>query len=202
MVFMSQRLRIPIYYDFASTLCYVAHRVLGRLAADFDSLGVELEWTPLDLAQLLGMHRGAAVDPRRRANAQRVARELVVDVAVPTHWMDSRLPLAAALTLPSDDRGTAWRERVWSEIYESRRNVDSVEAVERLGRELGLRFDRGALNAAEERVASLTETARHAMVTGVPTLMLGEWPFGGIQERDTMRAVIERFARRRRQGLM
>jgi hypothetical protein len=40
------------------------------------------------------------------------------------------------------------------------------------------------------------------MVTGVPTFMLGRWPFGGIQQQDTMRMVLERFASRCREGTL
>jgi len=165
-------------------------------------MDVELAWTPFDLSRLLRMRRGGPVDPRRRANAERVARELAVEVSIPTHWMDSRQALAAALTVAPAGRAATWRERVWSEIYESKRSVETFETVERLGRDLGLRFDREAIAAAERRVSGLTAQASQAMVTGVPTFMLGEWPFGGIQQPDTMRAIIERFASRRRQGLM
>jgi hypothetical protein len=35
-------------------------------------------------------------------------------------------------------------------------------------------------------------------VTGVPTLMLGEFPFGGVQSRQTTRMVLERWAERKR----
>ena len=35
-------------------------------------------------------------------------------------------------------------------------------------------------------------------MTGVPTFMLDEWPFGGIQEDRTMRALFARYARKKR----
>ena len=62
--------RVRTYYDFASTLCYIAHRVWGEMRADFESLGVELEWVPLDLAALVGWPRGEEVLPVRFANAE------------------------------------------------------------------------------------------------------------------------------------
>ena len=40
---------IRVYYDFASTLCYVAHRVMCRIEEEIGELGVELEWRPIDL---------------------------------------------------------------------------------------------------------------------------------------------------------
>ncbi len=202
MVFMRQRLRVPVYYDFASSLCYVAHRIVGQLGPDLEELGIELVWTPLDLASLLGIRRGGLVEPRRRENAQRVARELGVAVHVPHRWMDSRNCLAASLLVEDGARQTTWRERVWSEIYEANRPAETVEDIERLGRELGWSFDREVLADAGRRVAQLTFEAGQALVTGVPTFMLGEWPFGGIQELPTMRAILRRFVERRRAGLM
>ncbi|MGH9886432.1 MAG: hypothetical protein ACREBE_12935, partial [bacterium] len=72
------RLRARMYYDFASTLCYVAHRVFAELQPELDALGIELDWCPLDLAELLGWRRGVAVDEARFANAERVAAEFGV----------------------------------------------------------------------------------------------------------------------------
>ena len=45
-------LRVRVHYDFASTLCYVAHRALARLEGRISALGIELAWTPLDLAKI------------------------------------------------------------------------------------------------------------------------------------------------------
>ena len=202
MVAMRQRLRVPVYYDFASTLCYVAHRVSGRLEADLEELAIEFVWTPLDLAGMLGIQRGAEILPARRENAKRVASELGVPVSVPRLWMDSRPALAAALVLGASPRAAAWRERVWSEVYEAGHPVADPEAVQALARGLGLEFEADSLDAAGRQLERSTFEASHAMVTGVPTFMLGEWAFGGIQEETTMRAVLRRFAERRRSGLM
>ena len=60
-------LRVAVHYDFASTICYVAHRVMQRMAGDLEALGIELTWTPLDLAALVGWRRGETVDGPRRA---------------------------------------------------------------------------------------------------------------------------------------
>ncbi len=199
---MRQRLRVPVYYDFASTLCYVAHRVAARLAPDLDELGIDFVWTPLDLADLLGIQRGAELLPARRDNAARVASELGVDVSMPREWMDSRAALAVAVALGDTPRGATWRERVWSEVYEVRHPLDEPDAVMALARGLDIELAPGELDASERALARITFEASSAMVTGVPTFMLGEWAFGGIQEEKTMKAVLRRFAERRRAGLM
>ena len=65
-------LRVRVHYDFASSLCYVAHRVMQRMAGELAEIGVTLAWTPLDLARLVGPHQaGAAIPDSRRENALR-----------------------------------------------------------------------------------------------------------------------------------
>ena len=139
-------LRARVYYDFASTLCYVAHRVFGELEPRLAELGVVLEWCPLDLAQLLGWRRGVPIDEARIANAERVAAELGVAVRPLPVWPDSRDALAAA-------------------------------------------------RASLERIAP---EASEQGVTGLPTVMLGAFPFPGMQSRETTLLVFERWARKNR----
>jgi predicted DsbA family dithiol-disulfide isomerase len=194
-------LRVPVHYDFASTLCYVAHRVMARMAADLDALALELVWTPVDLARLVGLVRaGQAVPEVRRANAARVAAELDVAVTVPTTWADSRRLHAAALIAEDAGRGPSWRERVWSALFEEGRDTEPEGSIDALARDLGLELPEAQLAGALAELDRRTERARHAMVTGVPTFMLGSWAFGGIQTEDTMRHVLRRHAQRAREG--
>ena len=202
---MRQRLQIPVYFDFASSLCYVAHRVAGRLEPDLEKLDLELRWIPLDLANLLGIQRGAELLPARRENAARVARELEVPVAIPRVWIDTRALLAVAVHLDrAGERASAetWRERVFSELFEGGRDLESAEQALALASEAGHSISVAELERAESRLHSMTFEAGQHLVTGVPTFMLGEWAFGGIQSDDTMLAILERFAERRRDGRM
>jgi 2-hydroxychromene-2-carboxylate isomerase len=196
-----ERLSVRLYYDFASTLCYVAHRVLERMAPDLEALELELEWAPLDLALLVGWRRGGTIEPVRIANAERVARELGVPVRVPPAWPDSRPALAAAFALRGSPREATWRERVWTAIYDEGRALDEAGELERLAGDLELELEPRALQRGLGALELATHVAAEEQVTGVPTFMLGEWPFGGIQEEETLRSVLGRYARRRREGL-
>lgn len=192
-------LRVRVHYDFASTLCYVAHRVLGGMAGELDALGIELAWTPLDLAQLLRWPRGGVVAAERRANAERVTRELGVEARIPAVWLDSRDALGAALALAGDPpREAAFRERVWSAVFEEGRDPGAPGAVEALGRDLGLALGPELLARARDELSFRTALAAEESVTGVPTLMLDEWPFAGIQTPETTRLVLARWAARKR----
>ncbi|MBM4335838.1 MAG: hypothetical protein FJ108_07995 [Deltaproteobacteria bacterium] len=191
-------LRARVYYDFASTLCYVAHRVFADLEPDLAALGVELEWQPLDLSELLGWPRGVVVDEARLSNASRVAAEFGIAVRPLPVWPDSREALAAALALGRGPRGEAFRERVFAAAFEERVDLDAPGVVARCARDLGLAFDAREL---EDACATLELGARRASeegVTGLPTIMLDTFPFPGVQSRQTTLLVLERWARRSR----
>ncbi len=193
------RVTVPVHYDFASTICYVAHRVMERVAGELDELGVELRWEPVDLAALMGWRVGGKVEGLRRDNALRVAQELGVPVRMPTRWTDSRPAMAVALTLADTKREPTWRERVWSAIYEEGRDPSEGAEVERLANELGLDLDRGGLRDSEARLEERTRAAAEAGVNALPCFMLAGLPFGGIQEDATMLSFLGRFAKRARE---
>ena len=186
-------LTIPVLYDFASSLCYIAHRALGRLAPDLAEIGCRLAWTPVDLARLVGWQRGAPVAAERLANVERVSLELSVPVRTPAIWLDSRYPMAAGLALANDEREATWRERVWTAIFEEGRSAVAAAETTLLARELGLELSANDLAAGLVELEVRTRAASEAMVTGVPTFMLDDWPLAGIQTDRTMRSILRRF---------
>ena len=194
-----ERLRVPVYYDFASVICYVAHRVMERLAPALEELEIELVWSPLDLARLAPYRRGGTIPEASRANAARIARELSVPTHIPSVWLDSRPLNSAAIAAEDLGRGESWRERVWTALYQEVRPVEDVAA---LARESKIAIDPDAIAEARGELENRTDLAAQDMVTGVPTFMLGRWPFGGIQQQDTMRMVLERFASKSREGTL
>jgi 2-hydroxychromene-2-carboxylate isomerase len=193
---LADPLHVRVDYDFASSLCYVAHRCMERLSQPLAQLGIALDWSPLDLTRVTGWRRGAPMDELRRANVARVSRELCVPLRIPHSWQDSRRAHAVALALPPE-RDPTWRERVWSAVYEQGRELDD-DAVGELVRELGLTLSDDALDRGLEQLEARTRRAWQQEVTGVPNFMLGEWPFGGIQSDETMLSILGRFARKRR----
>jgi predicted DsbA family dithiol-disulfide isomerase len=195
---------VTVYYDFASSLCYVGHRVMGRLAPFLEELRCELCWVPVDLAGMMRWQRGAKVPPDRVMHVERVAEALRVPLRVPGRWLDSRDIAAAALVLASRDaasgehREASWRERAWTAIYEEGRGCTDRDALALMADDLEIELPSSELEEALEELDLRTGEAVDAMVTGVPTFMLGPWPFGGIQEDETMRSILQRFADRQR----
>jgi predicted DsbA family dithiol-disulfide isomerase len=196
-------LAVRVHYDFASSLCYVAHRVMQRMGGTLAEIGIALAWTPVDLGRLLGPYQaGAEVPAPRRENAQRVAAELGVALRVPRVWPDSSGVNAAAYAAERAGRGATWRERVFTALFEESRLAPSDDEVLALAREIALPLAERDLARGRRELEVKTELAREEQVTGVPTFMLGTWPFGGIQSEDTMKRVLERFAQRTRAGVL
>ena len=195
---MSDALTVRVYYDFASTLAYVTHRVMERIAAELEALELVLDWAPIDLVGITGWQRGVAVEGARRDNAQRVATELGVAVRMPTHWLDSRHANAIALELAASAREPAWRERVFSALHEQGRSIESIEVLGGLARDLGFELDPDREAHRLEALKRATLAAHAAQVAGVPTFMLGEWPICGIQPADVMLSLLRRWAERAR----
>jgi predicted DsbA family dithiol-disulfide isomerase len=192
---MAEPLLIPVYVDFASTLCYAAHRVMGRLASDLATSGIALDWRPIDLARITGWTRGQDVVGARRAHVLRVAQELAGPIRMPPRWIDSRPAAAICMQLRGSTKEPAWRERVWTAVYEEGRDPDDPGEVVAWGRDLGLEVDVSGLSLAPVELE--TDRARARGVDGVPTFLLGDWPMAGIQDDATMGALLRRFSKRR-----
>lgn len=192
---------VGIYYDFASSLCFMAHRIMERLAPELAEQGVSLSWLPIDLTALTDWRRGDPIRGERRQKILQVSRDLEVPVTAPGHWMDSRAAMLVALELGESEHGVAWREAVWSRVYEGGECLDSSDLLPEIAAELGL----GEVSCAVDpfRLTRLQEQTRQAAasgVCGVPTFMLDIWPVGGIQDEATMRTFLGRWAEKCRSG--
>ena len=194
---MSERLTIPVYYDFASTICFVAHRVLERMQGELDTMGVALDWRPIDVGVVAGWRRGMVVEGPRRDNALRVAAELGVDVRMPGAWLDSGPAHMVALALAGSPKEPVWRERVWSAVFEEARDIGAAGEVERLAADVSVDVARLPDLHDFSRLQAVTEAAREAEVIGVPTFHVG-FPLGGIQEPATMRLLFQRWVDKQR----
>jgi predicted DsbA family dithiol-disulfide isomerase len=192
--------RVPVFYDFSSTICYFTHRVLGRLGSELDELGVVLDWLPIDLVEITAWRRGETFGPERTRNLERLSRELGVPVATPSHWMDSRAAMAIALDLAraADGNEERWRAAVWAWVYEDARTLDEPGALDAIALRAAIGVEVPGARGLEE-VERRTAEAHAVGVRGVPTFLLDAWPVGiGIQEQDTMLDFLRRFAAKKR----
>ncbi len=199
-------LEVFVYYDFASCLSYVAHRVLARIDQELAEERIELRWKAIDLTGIGRFQRGRLLDPERRRSLIEVSAALHVELDPPARWPDSRLAGEVAVTLDAAiDRGLdptverEWRQAAFAAFYEQ------GGAVEHLFHDFERRGHFGTHGvasiddlAAGRRLAAATRSAVAAGVEGAPTLMFDAFPLCGIHDEGTMLGMIQRYARRRR----
>lgn len=195
----AESLTIGVYYDFASSLCFMAHRIMQRLEDALSAQRIHLRWMPLDLTLLTDWRRGDRLEVERLEKVRRLSRELAVPLMPPGCWMDSRTALCVALELEGDERERLWRERVWSAVYEDGGSLDDASTLVPIARDLGIALPRPVDAGGVAGLEARTREAGEAGVFGVPTFMLDVWPVGGIQDDETMLDFLSRFAERRRQ---
>ena len=118
-------LEVFVYYDFASCLSYVAHRVLARIDRQLAEERIELRWKAIDLTGIGRFQRGRLLDPERRRSLIEVSSALNVPLDPPPRWPDSRLAGEVAVTLDmAIERGLdpaveqEWREAAFAAFYE------------------------------------------------------------------------------------
>lgn len=196
-------LEVFVYYDFASSLSYVAHRVLARLDEALAAERVDLRWKAIDLTGVGNFQRGRLLDPARRQSLLRVAAALDVNLDPPARWPDSRLAGEVAVVLDERiDHGLdpvierEWREAVFAACYE--RDADVEDLLRDFERRVPFPLGSAGDLAGGRRLAEVTRKAVAAGVEGVPTLMLDVFPLCGIHDEETMLGMIRRYARRRR----
>jgi predicted DsbA family dithiol-disulfide isomerase len=90
----------------------------------------------------------------------------------------------------------AFEDRVFRAYFSEGINIGERDALLDLGAEVGL--DRTALGEALDsgkytmRVKNNAMSATQKGISGVPTLLIGDWPLVGAQSEDVMRRVLQR----------
>jgi predicted DsbA family dithiol-disulfide isomerase len=190
--------RIRVYYDFASTLCYLAHRVLSGVESEIAALAVELEWQPIDMTMAAPWNRGDSFRPEIRAAVHNTALVLGLPVEMPDPWLDSRPASDIALRAPSAAAEARWRREVFDSIFERKRPELTPELVE-LAKEL---VDLDAVPDEKQGFPRVEQSTREAIalgVTGVPTLLLDHWMLGGIYDGESMVSILRQLSEQYRE---
>ena len=187
-----------VYYDFASTLCYLAHRVLSGVGEQIVELGVELEWRPIDLTMAVPWARGDSFTEEIRTTVRNTGKALGVDVEMPDPWLDSRPASLVALKAPSASAEARWRREVFDSIFE-RKNCELTPDLVELAIEL---VGPDSLPGEEESFDCVEESTREAIafgVTGVPAILLDNWLFGGVYDGESMVTILQQLSEQYRE---
>jgi len=191
---------IPVYFDYASSLCYIGWHIATRLATE---VGVDMRWRPVHIAaQYSEWKQGALVGGDTRAKIQRVSDETGIELQIPDRWLDSRGALEGALLAEECGCAAAYHREVFAAAYERGDDIGDrsvlVRAATAAGLPLGRFMEFVATRRGAQPLAQVGEEARQLGVVGYPTFLLGEFPLTGIQPYETMKLLIMRYVERTR----
>jgi predicted DsbA family dithiol-disulfide isomerase len=181
---------IPIYFDYASTLCYVAWRIVGELERE---MGFTALWKGVPI--VLRNHRSRPGQPLgefERGKIRSVALQTGIPVEPPPRWLDSKAALQGSELAREADAFAAYHDAVFRAAFD-----ELCAIAARVGMDVE-RF-RDALERGEmaARIAENKAEADRFSALGYPAFILGDFPLIGIQPKETMRMLLGRFLERR-----
>lgn len=187
--------RVPIYYDYASSLCYVAKKVMEQLQ---NKLEIELLWKGVQIARRhQGWKNGEMIGDEAKGKIFRVARETGVTLHVPSHWLDSSYALEGAEFAKEHGKFAEYHDAIFSAVFEAGKDIGDLPTLLRLSESIGLSPSELETVLREgtftHRVQETEQDAHTFQVVGYPTFMLGAFPLIGIQPAETMRLLIQRY---------
>ncbi len=190
---------IPIYFDYASTLCYVAWRIVGRLEGE---LGFAALWKGVPIAERSSRSRpGLPLEERELARIRNVIAETGVAVEPPPRWLDSGKALEGAELAREAGAFSAYHDAIFRAAFEQRVDIGDLGALLAVAERVGIdpaRFrDAIAGGRMAPRVAANKAEAERFSALGYPSFILGDFPLIGIQPIETMRMLLARFIERR-----
>jgi predicted DsbA family dithiol-disulfide isomerase len=195
------RIVIPIYFDYASTLCYVAWRIVRDLEPE---LGFEPLWKGVPIRLRDNRSRpGNVLGEIERMKVMNVIAETGVQVVVPENWIDSGVALMGSELAREANAFAPYHEGVFRAAFEDRCNIAELDRLSAIALAAGMdrrRFEADIRSGRmADRIASNKEEADRFSALGYPTFILGDFPLIGIQPKETMRMLFQRYIEKRGQ---
>lgn len=192
---------IPIYFDYASTLCYVAWRIVRDLEAELNFMPL---WKGIPMRLRDGRIRpGKPLGVIERMKVMTALAETGVAVQPLEQWVDSDAALEGAELAREAGTLPHYHEGVFRALFEDRADIARVDLLTQIAGESGL--DARQFHADLEghrmasRIAANKAEADHLSALGYPAFILGDFPLIGIQPIATMRLLLRRFIEQRAQ---
>jgi predicted DsbA family dithiol-disulfide isomerase len=193
------RIVIPIYFDYASTLCYVAWRIVGELE---DELCFTALWKGVPIALRNYRTRpGLPLGPRELETISNVAAETGIAVEPPARWLDSDKALQGSELAREAGAFALYHDAVFRAAFEQGMDIGDLEVLSAIAGRAGMdpihfrdEIERGRMAA---RIAANKAEADSFSALGYPSFILGDFPLTGIQPIETMRQLLARFIERR-----
>ncbi len=197
-----ERVIIPIYFDYASTLCYIAWRIVSELEAE---MGFESLWkgVPISIRDFKA-RAGNSLGEREFQKVAMVAAETGIAVAPPKVWINSDAALMGAELAREAKVFPAYHAGVFRAAFDEQLDISDRETLAGIAHGAGMDRDLFIAEIKTERMASrIADNKREAdeqSALGYPTFLLGEFPLIGIQPKETMRLIFARYIRQREEN--
>ena len=190
---------IPIYFDYASTLCYVAWRIVSQLERE---LGFTALWKGVPIALRNYRTRpGLPLGPLELGRIRNVAAETGIAVEPPARWLDTDKALQGSELAREAGAFAAYHDAVFRAAFEQRADIGNLDLLTAIAARAGLdrahfrdELERGRMAA---RIAANKAEADRFSALGYPSFILGDFPLTGIQPIESMRMLLARFLERR-----
>lgn len=190
---------IPVYFDYASTLCYVAWRIVRELEPE---LGFTALWKGVPIRLRNHQNRpGGRLGALERTKILNVIAETGIRVEPPETWIDSDAALEGSELARDANAFAGYHAGVFRAAFEERRDIGDLDVLVEIAGIAGM--DRGDFRAAilshqmASRIAGHKSEADRFLALGYPTFILGDFPLTGIQPIGTMRMLFRRFIEQR-----
>lgn len=194
-----RRVAIPIYFDYASTLCYVAWRIVGELEAELE---FEALWkgVPIRLRDNRSQP-GNRLGEVERMKVMNVIAETGIALTPPERWIDSEAALEGAELARESRVFARYHDGVFRAAFEEGRDIAKVDVLSGIAAAAGMDIVRFREDIASRRMAARVAAnkaeADRFSALGYPTFILGDFPLVGIQPKETMRMLIRRYIEQR-----
>lgn len=193
------RIVIPIYFDYASTLCYIAWRIVAELR---EELEIEPLWKGVPIWWRNHACRpGNLLGTMERSKIATVIAETGIRVTPPGCWLDSEAALMGSELARRAGVFDRFHDSVFRAVFELGRDISHPDRLVEIASAAGMDSEAFRQAVHERLTAScLIENKSEAdrfSALGYPTFMLGDFPLIGIQPRETMRMLFARFLSRR-----
>lgn len=193
--------KIPLYYDYASSLSYVAKRVMQQLDGQLE---IDLLWKGVQIARRhKGWKNGEMIGDEVKGKIVRISRDTGVPLRIPAKWLDSSYALQGAEFAKDHNLFPEYHEAVFAAAFEKSKDIGELTTLLGIAEQVGLSGT--ALESAllsgnlNKRVDDTEQQAATFGVVGYPTFMLGEFSLIGIQPAETMRLLIQRYVEKARE---
>ena len=191
--------KIRVYSDYVCPFCYLAEFPLREAVRGKD---VEVEWMPFELRPFPNKTLRPEGDYLQRAwtnSVYPIARQMGVPIQLPTvspqphtHTAFEGFQLAK-----EHGKGGEYNHRVLAAFFVESQDIGNINMLTKLAGEVGLNekdFEE-ALKSRKYREAhqqALRQAYEEAGGTGVPMFVIGDQTLTGLQDQETLEAVIEK----------